>query len=215
MAAALALGQADPAAPAPPGSTAAAPSQTSAPAVSTTAQDVLEQPSTVRPFEMPVAAPPGPVPYADASDAKIPVKVEDYHRSYEGPENAVEAYYDAGVRRAFEAEQALCGALDGMWTLTGADGAPLMQLAISDPGEGRGAAGGAWRDLSRANDPDATGLIDAVTREGRVIVIRMTLRAGGPAVTLRLTPGAEGRWRGTLAGGAAADRLVVMERKAL
>lgn len=214
MAAVLALGQADSASP-PPAGAALAPAAQAAPTVSTTPTDVLEQPSTVRPFEMPAVAPAAPVPYVDATNAKVPVKVEDYHRSYEGPEDAVEAYYDAGVRQAFQAEEALHGGLDGLWTLSAADGAPLLLLEISDPGEAGGALGGAWRDLSRANDPSASGLIDALAREGRTVVVRIVLHEGGPAVTLRLTQAGEARWRGSMLDGAGASRPVVMERKSL
>jgi hypothetical protein len=229
LAAALALGQAETPAPASPASAtqpAAAPTPVPAvpPAtVSTTAQDPLEVEPTVRPFEMPAIEPAAPVAYADASNPKIPVKVEDYHRSYEGPQDEVEAYYDAGVRQAYEAEQALHGPLDGMWTLSAVDGPPLLLLAISDPGGAAGpqgetqagALGGAWRDLSRANDPNASGLIDSVARDGRSVVMRIALHEGAPAATLRLTQGAEGRWRGLLVDGAGPGRAVVLERKGL
>jgi hypothetical protein len=163
---------------------------------------------------MPDAAPPAPVPYADATDPKAPVKVEDYHRSYEGPKDSVEAYYDAGVRQAFQQEQALHGGLDGMWLLSAADGSPLLSLVIADPGEGQGTLGGAWRDLSRPRDPAASGLIDEMVRDGRGVTVRIRLREGAPPATLRLAPSADGRWRGQLQDGSQA-RAVILVRKAL
>ena len=230
LAAALALGQSEVApaptapAPAPAASVviptaarpanAPAPTQPAPPAVSTEPQDQLEPAPMVRPFEMPAAAPPAPVPYADATDPKTPVKVEDYQRSYEGPKDSVEAYYDAGVRGAFQAEQALHGGLDGMWILSAADGSPLLSLVISDPGEGQGRLGGAWRDLARPHDPAASGLIDDMVREGRTVIVHIRLRENAPAATLRLTQAGDGRWRGQLQDAVAA-RAVVMERRGL
>jgi hypothetical protein len=164
---------------------------------------------------MPAAPPTAPIPYAAAdADVKAPVKVEQYHRSYEGPKDSVEAYYDAGVQGAFAAEQALHGALDGMWVVSAADGAPLLSLVIADPGGPDARIGGAWRDLSPARGADATGLIDQMAREGEALVVRIRLREDAPALTLRLTPSADGRWRGQLMDGGKA-RPVVMDRKAI
>ena len=220
MAAALAIAQAEtpPAAPQPsvvvPTAQPVAPP---APVVSTKPQDDLDSPPTVRPFEMPAAAPAtapaGPIPYEPAYAAlKTPVKVEEYDRSYEAPQDADQASYEAGVKSAFEAEQALRGRLEGMWVVSAADGAPLLSLVISDPGRADSPPGGAWRDLSRAHDPDASGVIDQVVQEGGSVIVQIRLKADAPPATLRLTPSADGRWRGLLLDGGQ-PRPVVMDRK--
>jgi hypothetical protein len=185
------------------------------PAVSTSPLDQLEPQPSVRPFEMPATAHNGPVPYAAAdADVKAPVKVEDYHRSYEGPKDSTEAYYDAGVKGAFAADQALRGRLDGIWVVSAADGSPLLSLVISDPGGTEPQLGGAWRDLSRAPGPDSSGLIDQAFREGQGVVLRIRLSEASPALTLRLQPSTDGRWRGEILDGGK-TRPVVMDRKAL
>lgn len=239
MAAALAMAQTPPASPAassasvvvptaqpvtPPSPAQAAPppSASASPSaiVPTAPQDDLDATPAVRPFEMPEATPTGPVPYeaADAS-ANTPVKVEAYHRDYEGPQDAEEASYEAGVNSAFEAEQALRGRLEGMWIVSTADGAPLLSLVISDPGRPDAPPGGAWRDLARAHqpdaqEPDASGLIDQVVEEGASVILRIRLRADAPPTTLRLTPSADGHWRGLLLDGGE-PKPVVMDRKAI
>jgi hypothetical protein len=185
------------------------------PAVSTTPLDRLEPTPSVRPFEMPPMAPAGPVPSAAADpQPKTPVKVEDDHRSYEGPKDPTEAYYDAGVRGAFAAEQALFGRLDGIWIVSAADGSPLFSLVISDPGGADPQLGGAWRDLSRGPGPDSSGVIDQMLREGEYVIVRIRLNDTQPALTLRLQPAADGRWRGLIVDGGK-PRPVVMDRKAL
>jgi hypothetical protein len=240
MVAALAMAQTPPAPPAAPSASVAvptaqpvtpppSPAQAVAPAppyapqsapqsadVSTTSQDDQDSAPTVRPYEMTAtAAPPGPVPY-EAADASVntPVKVEDYNRSYEGPQDADETSYEAGVKGAFEAEQALRGRLEGMWIVSAADGAPLLSLVISDPGRPDTPPGGAWRDLSRAHDPDASGLIDQVMDNAGSVIVRIRLKADTPPETLRLTPSADGRWRGQLLDGGV-PKPVVMDRKAI
>lgn len=238
MAAALAMAQAQAAPPMPPwgaqasaeapGAQPATPSSATQaaqpvppdPVVSTAPQDELDSPPTVRPFEMPAAALPASARYA-AGDApekaplQTPVKVEAYHRSYEGPRGSEEASYDAGVTRAYQAEQALRGRLEGMWIVSAAaDGAPLLSLVISDPGRPNAPPGGAWRDLSRDQAPDASGLIDQVVEEGPEVILQIRLRPGAAPTTLRLILSADGRWRGLMQGGGA-SKPVVMDRKAI
>ena len=123
------------------------------------------------------------------------------------------------MKGAFEAEQALRGRLEGTWIVSAADGAPLLSLVISDPGRPDVPPGGAWRDLSRARDagahePDATGLIDQVMEDAGSVIVRIRLRADAPPETLRLTPSADGRWRGQLLDGGK-PKPVVMDRKAI
>lgn len=203
--------------PSSPSSPSPAPAPTrGSPVVSTTPQNELDSPPSVRPFEMPTEPPPGPVPYAAAeAPVKNPVKVEEYNRTYEGPQDAEETYYEAGVKSAYEAEEALRGRLDGLWIVSAADGgAPLLSLVISDPGRPDAPPGGAWRDLSRAHDPDATGVIDQVVEEGPSVILQIRLKADAPPTTLRLTPSADGRWRGLMLDGGQ-TRPVVMDRKSI
>jgi len=229
MAAALATAPASPAAPpsaagsaqaaqpTPSAPAAAAPIAAPAAVASTAPQDELDSATTVRPFEMPAAAEPsGPVAYAPADDSavKTPVKVEEYHHSYEGPQDAEQASYEAGVKTAFEAEQALRGRLEGMWVVSADGGGPLLSLVISDPGRPDAPPGGAWRDLSRLHDPDASGLIDQVVEDGGSVIVQIRLKADTPPATLRLTPSADGRWRGLLLDGGK-PKTVVMDRKAI
>jgi hypothetical protein len=196
-----------------PAAPAAADPAPGAPVVSTAPQDDLDSPPTVRPFEMPAEALPVPIPYEPAdAPVKTSVKVESYNRSYEGPQDAQEAYYEAGVNNAYQAEEALRGPLEGMWIVSTADGAPLLSLVISDPGRPDAPPGGAWRDLSRAHDPDASGLIDQVVVEGASVIVQIRLKPGAAPSTLRLTPAGDGRWRGLLLDGGR-TRPVLMDRK--
>jgi hypothetical protein len=193
-----------------------APGATGAPVVSTAPQDDLDAAPSVRPYETADAPPAGPIPYEtpDAPAVKTSVKVEEYHRSYEGPQDAQEASYDAGVKGAFDAQQALRGRLEGMWIVSAADGAPLLSLVISDPGRPDAPPGGAWRDLSRAHDPDGSGLIDQMVEEGGSVIMQIRLKTDAPPATLRLTASADGRWRGLLLDGGK-PKPVVMDRKAI
>jgi hypothetical protein len=184
--------------------------------VSTAPQDDLDAAPSVRPYETPEAAPAGPIPYetAEGPVVKTPVKVEEYHRNYEAPQDAREASYEAGVKSAFDAQQALRGRLEGMWIVSAADGAPLLSLVISDPGRADAPPGGARRDLSRAHDPDGSGLIEHVVEEGASVIMQIRLRADAPPATLRLKTSADGRWRGLLLDGGK-PKPVVMDRRAI
>lgn len=218
---ALLMLQAQPAPPAAPPATtttAAAPARPSTDGeavVSTEPQAALEPEPRVRPFEMPPAPPAAPtIDPAHTPDVPAPVKVEDYQRSYEGPTDAIEAYYDTGVRRAFEAEQALHGALDGEWIVSTGAGSPLLSLVLVDSGKPNEPLAGAWRDLSKGPSPEASGLLEKVVRDSTALVVTFRSRDGAPPLTLRLSPGPGGRWRGLLQDETGA-RPVVMDRRGL
>lgn len=170
--------------------------------------DSLYVPPAVRPFEMPTGVVGGEVPAPGPTPAAA-VRLDAYRRSYEGPKTATEQIYESGVRGAFESAQVRMGRLDGEWSVAGADGAPLIQLLLNDPGAGE--IDGAWRDLRAGPGMFGSGLLLSVAREGATVVIRYAPREGEPACELRLRPGADGRFVGALRT-AAGERSVVMTR---
>lgn len=185
-------GAADSVATAPP---ATAPAEAPAP---TPKQPQPYQPSSVRPFEMPAAPPNAPVPYSPSANDRIPdrpVTLEAYRRSYEGDPDPRERSYDAGVKRNFDAQQVRMGPLDGSWTVRSRSGAPILVLMLHDPGRAGAEIEGAWRLASGAK----SGFLVSVAREGQHLVIRWYDREDtGNMSVMRLLPGADGRWSGTV-----------------
>ena len=158
------------------------------------------QPPSVRPFEMPATLPDEPVPYSPSANDRIPdqpVTLDAYRRSYEGAPDARERTYDAGVKRNFDAQQVRMGPLDGPWTVRSQTGAPLMLLMLHDPG--RGEIEGAWRLAGGRAGAARSGFLVSVSREGQHLVIRWYDRDDtGNMSVMRLLPGADGRWSGTV-----------------
>ena len=111
--------------------------------------------------------------------------------------------YDARLRSAMAAAQALRGPLEGGWIMS-ANGQDLYALELVDR---NGVVEGAWRDLRRAGALDASGFIAPTGwAEGRLI-----LQLGARRVTLQEDQG--GGLRGVLQG--AADAQEVSLRRSL
>jgi hypothetical protein len=121
------------------------------------------------------------------------------------------AVYDAAIKGAFDAQQALYGPLDGGWLLAGRGGQELYRFEIADPGEKAGPAVGAWRDLARPEAIDGKGYFARISRRGEHLVLRFREHPGWFAKVVVLKPAADGSWSGRLRAGLSI-RPVVMKR---
>lgn len=124
------------------------------------------------------------------------------------------------VMAAFSAAEALQGPLDGLWRIDDADGRTLFVFDLVDPGgppaplsadPDHPGLEGAWRDPNRPRAPDASGVIDSVSRDGAHLSIRFVQGPNQAAMALVLTRDETGGWTGELAGDGA-RRPVVMRR---
>lgn len=133
---------------------------------------------------------------ADASVRTRPIAapemVEAYSGAYEPSRTRGEISYEQGVEVARVAANGRMGPLDGSWRVQDADGRPVMDLVLSDPGAGRPVEGA----LSLVGTA-TVGLIDTVTAEGEDRIV--TASINGAATTLRLKPSAQG-WTGSVTG---------------
>jgi hypothetical protein len=160
------------------------------------------EPPAARPFELPPTMPGAPVPYLPSANDRIPdapVTVENYHRSYEGPMDGTERAYQAGIKRNFDAQQVRMGPLDGAWTVRGSNGAAILGLVLVDPGRPDSEIEGAWRSLATRPGGARSGFLLGVSREGQTLVIRWYPSDDtGNMTVMRLKPGHDGRWSGSL-----------------
>jgi len=118
------------------------------------------------------------------------VLVGDYVGSYEVSPTDQEIAYDQGVAQAEINADSRSGPLDGRWHVVGADGSPLLSLALTDRGEGR-MVEGAWRRLDASAETPRGGIAGPARTDGRIMVVPF---ADGE---LRLHPAGKG-WRGDL-----------------
>ncbi|CAN5228961.1 hypothetical protein BH09PSE1_BH09PSE1_16220 [soil metagenome] len=121
-----------------------------------------------------------------------PVAVEAYRDTYEPVRSPREISYEQGVEAARIAQNRRMGPLDGSWRVTDAQGQTVMNIVLSDPGNG-GSVEGAWNLASS----DRMGAIDAVVADGDDRVVTASIDGGN--ATLRLKPSANG-WTGSLTG---------------
>lgn len=98
--------------------------------------------------------------------------------------------YESRIRASMSSAEAFQGPLDGGWRMTAPSGA-LYDFQLVD--RGAGAVEGAWRDLRRPGALTASGLVDAIERDGAAVRMRFD---GARVATLR--PGPDGRWVGEL-----------------
>lgn len=131
---------------------------------------------------------------ADADIHRAPltqaVSVDAYVGSYEASPTDHEIAYDQGVAQAEINADSRSGPLDGRWHVVGADGAPLLSLALTDRGEGR-MVEGAWRRLDASAETPHGGMAGPVRSRGDLKVVPLS------DGELRLHP-AERGWRGDL-----------------
>ena len=133
------------------------------------------------PTPSPPAAPPPTVqPAADGSDA---------------PAIDVPGQPPAKIGEAYAAAQSKQGPLDGAWRVLGADGGPLYELEINDPGGG-GEVDGAWRDPRRPGTLDSSGVLASVRASADGLEIRF--EGGLFPRRLDLKPAPGGGWAGEL-----------------
>ena len=111
----------------------------------------------------------------------------------ETPPSVADLAYDSRLLASAAAAERFQGALDGGWTLSAEGGGDLYAFQLTDRRE---ALEGAWRDLARAGQPGASGLVDELQRTPDRLVIRFTPSAQPPA-TVNLRPAA-GALRGEL-----------------
>jgi len=94
--------------------------------------------------------------------------------------------YESRIRASLVAAQGFQGPLDGGWRLAGSSG-PLYDLQLVD--RSGASVEGAWRDLRRPGALTASGLVDAIERDGEALRLRFdggkvaVLRRGGPGWT--------------------------------
>lgn len=153
------------------------------------------------------ATPPDTPRLTPPADSK-PVYVDEVGRTPDGPPTAADRTYDARLRASFNSAQGLQGPLDGRWTLSAA-GADLYTLQLVD--KGGSDLEGAWRDVRRPGAVQASGFLADMARIGASLTFSFQPDPAGPALRASLTPTADGRWSGTLMGGAS-PRTVVMRR---
>ncbi len=116
-----------------------------------------------------------------------------------------DAAYDARIRASMEAARRVRGPLEGGWTIAGAGG-DLFDLQLS---ERKGVIEGAWRDLSHAGAPGASGYIDAVERSGD----DLTVRFADGRLTALLHAQPDGLWSGELTGEGSGPRPIRLKRR--
>lgn len=161
--------------------------------------DALTRRPVVRPFEMPAyGLPSAPIPYGQIAPLPgAPVEVDRYTRSYETAKDDREAFYDRGVKSHYEAEQALMGPLDGVWTISTASGQNLYRVIINEPGMNTPLEA-AWRDLRKPRGPSASGTVDLCARDGQALSIEFQEDDRVKRTSLRLRRASDGEWRGEL-----------------
>lgn len=101
------------------------------------------------------------------------VTVDAYAASYEVSPSDTETAYDQGVAQAELDTDRRMGPLDGRWRVTGADGKPLLSLALTDRGEGR-MIEGAWTRLDSQPGVELSGPAGPATNDGQTVVVPIT-----------------------------------------
>lgn len=181
-------------------------------AVSYSAASDLYTVPPVRPFE-PTPGFAGGAAEGDAPPPTLrrllrePVVVEDYRGTYEAAPTDVEIAYEQGVVQAEMSMDGRMGPLDGRWRVAAADGTVLLQLLMTDPGQGRPIEGG-WLRPAAAGEASDVGSLGTVTRDGSTLVIPVADEDA--PIELRLHPSGQG-WTGVLTGDGP-DRAVRMSR---
>ena len=157
-------------------------------------------PPAVRPFEPPYSFG-TEIAQGDRFDgvARRPltetVIVEAYGGDYETSPSDVEVAYQQGVANAELRGDERMGPLDGRWRLVAEDGAPLLDVLLSDSGSGEEIQG-AWKAV---DDTDDVGVLSSLSRSTDALTLSLEDDAAPAQVQLR--PDGVGRWRGQLVRG--------------
>lgn len=113
-----------------------------------------------------------------------PVTVDAYRGAYEATPTDIEIAYEQGVASAELRADQTAGPLDGLWRIDDAEGRPLYEILLIDPGVGL--IEGGWR-----GDRDAGGAVS----DGRTLTLEGLSPEGGGVIVLdRAGDG----WRGRL-----------------
>ena len=123
----------------------------------------------------PPAQPKAPSPVAIVPGPPGP-HVEDPRKLPEAPPSAPDLAYDSRLLSSAASAEQFQGRLDGGWTLA-AKGRDLYALELVDK---RDALEGAWRDLRRAGDPAASGVLDNIERLPSGLILRFTPTGQAP-----------------------------------
>ncbi|MBW3558491.1 MAG: hypothetical protein KY446_04060 [Proteobacteria bacterium] len=139
--------------------------------------------------------------------------VDAYDRRVEARWGADDPFYAATVRGGAAAAQSRQGALDGGWTVAGADGAPLYALQLADNGEG--VVDGAWRAIraSAHGAPSPSGFIPLIARGSGRVVLRFSEPGSATPTVVTVSMAADGSWRGDLRRGETSPSPVIMRRR--
>jgi len=115
-------------------------------------------------------------------------RVQDAGPLPEPPKTSEQLAYDARLRESAAAAEDFQGPLDGGWTLASESDGDLYAFELVDK---QNHVEGAWRDLKRKGDPDASGVLDVVRRDAAGLAIRFR-PTGEQPVNVTLTPDLRG-----------------------
>ncbi len=105
--------------------------------------------------------------------------------------------YEIAIRNAAAEGRSMAGALDGGWTLAGADGQRLYRFQFVGHG-GLEAADGAWRDLNGGARLAGSGVIDQVAFAGDRLMLRFYEADPADEVLVTVKPAGNAPWPGEL-----------------
>ena len=105
--------------------------------------------------------------------------------------------YEIAIRNAAAEGRSMAGALDGGWTLAGADGQRLYRFQFVGHG-GLEPADGAWRDLNGGARLAGSGVIDQVAFAGDRLMLRFYESGPADEVVVTVKPAGNAPWTGEL-----------------
>jgi hypothetical protein len=134
------------------------------------------------------------------------IGVDQTGRTPDGPMSDDGLAFEQRIRQSVAAAEGLQGALDGEWTLYGADGKVLYVFMFVDPASGRGPLEAAWRDPRRQRGADDLGVVDSLQRDGAILTLNFVAHPGAPPVVVHLQDAGPG-WSGQLTDGGSAQTV--------
>jgi hypothetical protein len=127
-------------------------------------------------------------PQAPAAGVGLGPKVDQPGKLPDNAAVPADKAYDKRVVASFAASLNFAGPLQGGWTLSSGRKGDLYEFQITESGA---ELGGAWRDLKRGRDPEASGVLEAVQRRPEGLVLRFT-PPGAETVAVTVEPDAHG-----------------------